>query len=129
MAKSLRIAFGSGRCADRAKSSNHTLRGLCARVVAVVEYLKLLQAPVLRALPKVATESQRIDGRLAYLTTYREELDKQRTLVVVQGYLPTWWLPTYISSGQIGHIVAEGLVVSPEGQITDAENSLMWEFR
>jgi hypothetical protein len=83
----------------------------------------------LLALPHSTVDLERIDGRTATLTTYRDELDAGDSLIVVQGFLRSWRFPSYIGSVGIGYMYAEGFIVGDSGGIREANEDLVWPFR
>ena len=90
---------------------------LCGRVLDRLHGLRALSADQLRSLPPENTELEWLGRGRVVIITYRESQHDSEVLVVVQGFLPTWWLPTYISTAGVGHIVAEGIVVMPDGRV------------
>lgn len=123
------MAFGEGSCASGAKSRDARVRELCGRIKARVAALRIRPAEHLRLLPESSTEKERIDGRLIILNTYADPTPSGELIVVVQGFLPTWRFPNYIGIAGIGRMYAEGLVVSPQGGVRDAEGQDMWGYR
>jgi hypothetical protein len=112
----IRIAIGSGQCASGLKSRNKTLRKLCGRVLDRLDGLRALSAEQLRDLPE-STELEWLEQKRVLINIFRESQQDSVVLVVVQGFFPTWWLPTYISADGVGHIFAEGVVVTPDGRV------------
>ena len=94
-----------------------------------LEGLRALSAEQLRTLPSESTELEWLERKRVFINTFREPLENSVVLVVVQGFLPTWWLPTYISAEGVGHIFAEGVVVTPDGGVNTASDEYLWEFR
>jgi len=111
------------------KSRNSRVRELCVRILARLDRLRTLSAGEIEALPPDQSEEERIDGQVVVLTTYRDALPSGESLLVVQGFLPSWRFPTYIGPAGIGHMFAEGIVARSSGQIHDAEEELLWQFR
>jgi hypothetical protein len=85
----------------------------------------------LMTLPPEAHDAVEILGRQAQVSVFRRAREEGGCIVAVQGFLPTWWRPTYISLDLqvVGRLVAEGLIVSPEGAVEDAPDEVMWAFR
>jgi hypothetical protein len=90
------------------------------KVCARLEALRNQGADALRALPSEDVEELEISGKKLNFCTYRDQLENNETLIIVQckntrylGY---------------GHMFAEGLVVSSSGDIRNAEEKLMWEY-
>ena len=88
-----------------------------------------LSAGALAALPATRFESERIESRAVSFVTSREELPSQGTLVVVQGFLPSWRFPCYFGPAGIGFMVAEGLVSCVGKPHASAPDKLLWEYR
>jgi len=124
-----RIAIGSCRCANGVVSRNALVRELCSRILARLQRLRSFAPQALANLPSLSTEVERIDGRRAELHTYLHKLDSGDALVIVQGFLRSWRFPNYISFAGVGYIYAEGILVSPDGGIREAEENLLWAFR
>jgi hypothetical protein len=125
MQRHFRISFGTGSCSGSRR--NATLTGLCAEIRARLDRYAVLSQAQIDAVDE-QTEELRIAGKRAELTLFRQVIDAG-TLLVVQGYVPTFWFPTFIGSGGIGHVLAEGIVIDAEGQISPAPDHLMWEYR
>lgn len=124
-----RIAIGSGRCADGARSGDASVRELCARLTERIAALRTQPAARLRELAPVNVEREKLGEREAVLITYRDELAGGSFLVAVQGFVPSWRFPKYFGGAGIGHMYAEGLVVSSEGVVSLANEQLLWQFR
>ena len=124
-----RIAVGSCRCADGITSRNSLRRELCTRILARLDRLRSLSPDALAALPPSSSDMERIGGRTATLSTYRDKLETGDALVVVQGFLRSWRFPTYVGSAGVGYMYAEGVLISTDGRIRDAGEELLWLFR
>jgi hypothetical protein len=70
-----------------------------------------------------------IQGHEVLFETIREELPDQKTLVVVRAFVRSWCHPTWVSLSGVGHMFADGLLVDANGQIADAPDEWMWDFR
>jgi hypothetical protein len=125
----IRIAIGSGRCADGAKSGDASIRELCARLTERIAALRNQPATRLRELAPVNVEREKLGDREAVLTTYRDELGDGSIVVAVQGFVPSWRFPRYFGGAGIGHMYAEGLVASGDGVVSPANEQLLWQFR
>ena len=106
-------------------------KALCEQVLLRLARLRSIGAQRLLGLPEEEHETIFVQGQHARLSVIREPSVGGGAVVVVQGFLPTWSRPTFISltSLQVGRLVAEGLVVGPQGEITDAPDHVMWDFR
>ena len=102
---------------------------MCDRVLARIEQLRLLSREQLFALAPEEHEDCHIVGREVSLSVYRDEISGGSVLVVVQAFVATWRRPTFLSLSGPGHIVAEGLLITPSGEITDAVDEQMWRYR
>jgi hypothetical protein len=85
----------------------------------------------LMTLASEAHDMVEILGKPAQLSVYRRAREEGGCLVVVQGVPPTWWRPTYISVDLqvVGRLVADGLILFPDGAVSDAPDEEMWAFR
>lgn len=125
----LRIAIGSCRCIDGLKSSNPKVTELCSRILARLDRLYVLPSDLLIALPETTTETERIGEQTVVLNTYCDKLETGGTLIVVQGFLPSWRFPKYFGPAGMGHMFAEGVLVTPNGQVTEPDEELLWFYR
>ena len=125
----LRLAVGSCRCADGALNKDSRVRELCSRIVARISVIRTLSPEYLVVIPMLRSEEERIEGSPVHLNTYRDQLPGGEHLIVVQGFLPSWRFPNYIGTSGVGHMYAEGVVVAPTGQVREAEEDYLWEFR
>lgn len=125
----LRISLGPGRCRGRSFRPGDPRRVLCAGISARIARLRALSCGQLRVLVGLQEERLTIEGSPGGYRTHRLELEDGRTLIAVQGFVSTWHWPTYYSFEGIGHLVAEGLVVEPDGGLTDAPDAVMFDLR
>ena len=125
----MRLAIGSGKCADFLHSRNHRLREMCNRILSRIERLRGLPIESLQSLPDSATELERIDSQAVSFTTYRESIGAGDCLLVVQGFMPSWRFPRYFGPAGIGFMVAEGLILGRAGTVEIAPDDMLWEFR
>jgi len=125
----LRLAIGSCRCTDGLKSSNPKVKELCSRIVTRLNRLRALPGEILITLPETSAETERIEGQVIALNTYCDRLETGDTLIVVQGFLPSWWFPKYFGPAGIGHMFAEGILVTQSGAITEPEEEILWYYR
>ena len=121
------MAFGACDCRDR--SSRPLVKSLCDRVLARLDQLSHLTGSQLRNIDEEETAEMSVGGKPAFVTVHRSNLDGGRALIVVQGFVATLRWPTVIGTDGIGHVVAEGLVVSPDDTIAPAPDELMWGYR
>jgi len=125
----MRLAIGSGKCADLLHHRNHRVRELCSRITSRIQQLRGLSPDVLFALPSVSTDLERIDSQHVALTTFRDTTVTGSCLVVVQGFLPSWSFPRYFGPAGIGFMVAEGILQTEAGAFDTAPDDLLWDFR
>jgi hypothetical protein len=83
----------------------------------------------LRSLPESDDEDVSIEGKSVQFVTYRQNLTDGKTLIVLQAFVSTLNLPTFISLSGIGHILAEGFIIDSAGAVQDAPEELLWEYR
>ena len=126
---SFRIAIGACNCAAYAHTRDPLLQELCRRILGRMLALGSLSAEALAALPATRFESERIESRSVSFVTSREELPSKGTLVVVQGFLPSWRFPRYFGPAGTGFMVAEGLVSYAGKPHVPAPDKLLWEYR
>jgi len=60
---------------------------------------------------------------------HKHHLESSATLVVWDAFVHTWARPTSVSLGAIGRLFAEGLIVPQSGEVFDAPDEVMWQFR
>ena len=128
--ENFRIAIGACSCASFARTRNRELQELCRRVLVRVSELNAKTPEELSALPSSSQEVESIASKSVWFGTYRDELPAERgSLIVVQGFLPSWRFPRYFGPAGIGFIVAEGLVACAGRPNEPAPDALLWEFR
>jgi len=92
--------------------------------------LRELGPDKLRALPSEQFQATWLTDDWIGLDTIRQSCGDHGELIVVQAFRPTLKWPNYISiSGGIGQLVADGILVKPDGQVDEAPDDLLWEFR
>jgi hypothetical protein len=124
---SFRVAIG--RCDCRKPYRDSLQETACGAIEARLASWRDRLPSDLAAVPTELWERERVDGQWVSLGTQKRRLDSGATLVVLQAVVHTWSRPTYLSFGAIGRAYAEGLVVSPDGQVAPAPDHLMWEYR
>ena len=124
-----RIAIGSCRCADGITSRNTLVRELCSRLAGRLERLRSLGPEMLAKLPPVLTDRERINNRVVRFNTYRDKLESDDALIVVQGFLHSWRFPTYIGSAGVGYMYAEGILLRADGRVIEPDEQLLWFYR
>jgi hypothetical protein len=83
----------------------------------------------LAAVPIEVYEEEQVEGHAISFGTHRHALETGDTLVVFQALVHTWARPTFLSLSAVGRIYAEGLLVSPSGNVERAPDKMMWPFR
>ena len=111
------------------RSTNPQIRELCAAVLARLAELREKSVAELRSLQSFDVQMLSIGGRNAQLATYADSRPDGGLAVVVQGFMNYWGRPNYFGTRGVGSIYAEGLVVSADGEVGDAPDQLLWEFR
>ena|ERR1700693_772870 len=122
-----RIAIG--RCSCREGKVAHSARATCVELLARLERLRALTPIQLTDLPESECEETRIDRRSVTINSYRHPLGGGRTLIVAQAFVRTLQWPTYFSTHRIGHVLAEGMILGPDGQIEVAPDNMLWAYR
>lgn len=129
MGFNFRIAIGSGKCKGIERRKNALMAAVCDGLCRRLEYLRGYSRLQLLALPEYEAEPAWVEGNRVLFETHRCTYDDESALVVVRAFVPTIVWPTFFSPAGVGHAVAEGLVVSPTGEVTDAPDEDLWEFR
>jgi hypothetical protein len=123
-----RISLGKASC-----NVNHSMpageQKVCEHVLFKLENLKGLSYQQLSSFPEEETEMREIDGKVAAFSTYKEILNEEKILVVVQAFYPTWRFPNYFSLNSIGKLFAEALVITKSGQFEEAPENLLYKYR
>ena len=127
MASAFRLAFG--RCSCGEPQSDPLRRAICDELLARLGMLRKRLPNAGFQLPAYADEVQSILGRDVRFETIREDLSDQDVLVVVRAFVHSWRRPTWVSLSGVGHMFAEGLLVKSNGQVVDAPDEVMWDFR
>jgi hypothetical protein len=83
----------------------------------------------IRAIPREWVESKVIASHPVQFAVLRRELGAEGTLVLVRAFVHTWRFPNFIAFGTIGHVRADGIIVSPDGAVSPASEAHLWEFR
>ncbi len=81
------------------------------------------------AVPTELFEEHTVEGCRVTLATYKLEVSGGEMLVVCQALVHTWSRPTYLSIGAVGRLYAEGVLLTSDGSVEPASDSLMWQFR
>ena len=122
-----RIAIGT--CSCKGSSRDPIQQVACGAVQASREAWRARLPADLGAVPLEQLEPVVVEGTRMTLGTYKLPLDTGQTVVAFQALVHTWSRPTYLSLGAVGRLYAEGLLVSPEGDVIDAPDDIMWQFR
>ena len=102
---------------------------MCQRILDRLETLRLLTPKALLALPEEETEIEYVQQTPVSFTTFREELDSGDSLVVVQGFFPSWRFPRYFCRQGVGHVYADGFVLETGGNLCEASDEQLWLYR
>ena len=124
----LRIAIGSGKCADYERSRDPVVRELCHGLRSRLGQLRALPQEELSTLPPESHQLAQIVTRSVSFSTYRDPTEAGGDVVVVQGFLPSWRYARYFGSIGIGLMLAEGLLLQPGGPVT-APDDVLWGYR
>lgn len=123
-----RISFGSASCRGR-EGEGEPVRTICRRVQEKIESLKALRFEQLGDFREQEPEVLNVSGNEIILTTFKENLEDGRLLVVAQAFFPTLWFPNFISLAGVGKVLSEGFCVKPNGEVQDASEEMLWQFR
>ena len=69
-----------------------------------------------------------LEGRQVFLTVYKEYTSDGELLIAIQGFMPTWWFPNYISYSGVGKMFSDGVLVTPQKMI-DAPEKLLYKYK
>ena len=129
MIRDLRFAIGS--CSFKQPSAWRGIgyQYLCDIVEAKLEQLKKLDRAKLIGLPKAQEENAWLDGSWIQIVIDHEKRDDGADLIVVGASRYSLRWPNYFSLYGVGHIVADGILISKAGEISDAPDSIMWAYR
>ena len=83
----------------------------------------------LSAVPENHQLELHAQGRLISASVHRHALPSGDAVVVWSAFVHTWSRPTYLSLGSVGRLFAEGLIITHAGDVQDAPDEAMWEFR
>jgi hypothetical protein len=127
---SLRIAIGPCRCRHRFFPHRHrVVRQACAELEKRLQHYQALGYTGLASVARDHAEVVELESGAAHFFMHKVDLSLSETLLVLGAAVPTFWLPTYISLHGVGHLVAEGLIFSSSGDVREAPNEIMWEYR
>lgn len=125
---SFRIAIGSASCNNSILRKNVYYNHVCKGIEARLHTLKNLTPEQLSGLDAGNDGVEKFSGKPVYFTLFKEKV-KEGTLFVVQGFVSTFKKPTYFSFKGVGHIVAEGIVVTPKGSVVEPKKEYLWRYR
>jgi hypothetical protein len=123
----LRIAIGPCKCVPPYRDAIDTLA--CEAITARLDTWRERLPGDLTAVPAEHYETIWLDGHRVTLSTSKHSSRHGDTLVVLGALVHTWSRPTYLTLGAVGRFYAEGLVISEDGSVEAAPDSLMWGFR
>ena len=123
-----RIGLGSSSCRQR-ELPDPFLSEVCRELLRRLDAIALRVASELETIPIEWHEEATVRGRSVSFSLHKKILDSGDTLVVMQSFAPSWRWPTYFSVKAIGHVFAEGLLVSSQGNVRSAEDKLLWAYR
>jgi hypothetical protein len=123
----MRISFGISSCKSY-KGSNKFVRNVCDIILSKIEDVSKLTYEQLSSFDEYEYETSYIDNKDFILTTYKNELDNNDILIIVQGFYQTLVFPNYISTSGTGKMFAEGFIVSKDGTKAEAPESMMLDY-
>lgn len=124
----LRIALGNASCKDcKDKSEQYIL--VCENLIFRLENASKLSFLQLSSFSEQTIEHVLLGEKEVSFTTYKEQIDSQNILIVVQGFFHTLKFPNYFSFGGIGRIFVEGIVINSENKVTNAPEQLLWKYK
>ncbi|WP_374028359.1 hypothetical protein ACES2J_08645 [Bdellovibrio bacteriovorus] len=123
-----RLALGSASCRDN-KSKDPQVQEVCRILLEKLEALKSSDPIFLKSFPLDHSEIMEINGREVLMTVFHDRLPKEESLLVIQAYYSTWKFPNFISLGGVGKVFAEGFLLNKTGEVKEAPESLLWDYR
>lgn len=121
-----RVSFGLARCEGFERRTADE-RALCEAILAKLEWLRALSPDQLVGLKEADSEKVNAAGKEAFVSVYKEEMPNGY-LFVVQGFVPTWRFPTFLSFSKVGKLFVEGLLLK-EGSLSQASDDLLWRYK
>ncbi len=129
MEQTFRLAFGNCSARDLSISMKGVAKQTCEIVNRRIEHLKTLRLDQRLGFPAEQPEVESIDNQDVDIITVHEVLEDGTHLIVVQAFRPTLLCPTWISRSGIGQMVAEGIVISPDGTMSNAAHEDLIVYR
>ena len=122
--------YASGRCSCREEQPDHLRRAICDELLARLETLRKQLTDPNFEMALYAEEVQSMQGQDVTFETICEVLSDQQAVVVVRAFVHTWRRPTWVDCRlRVGHMFADGLLWERSGQVAEAPDELMMDFR
>lgn len=123
----MRISFGVSSCKNY-RGKNETIKLICEKINAKIDYVKSLSYGQLSSFSESESEILHFDGNEFVLTTYKDRINENKVLIVVQGFYRTLSFPNYISTKGIGKMFAEGVVIDSNEDKEDAPYNILLQY-
>jgi hypothetical protein len=124
----LRIAIGSCSCRDSG-ISHAVVNAVCKRLLQRLEVLEQQARHQKDSIPMEWIETQRVESYEVEFAVIRKELGSEGTLIIARAFVPTWRFPNFIGLGIVGHVKADGFILTPDGTTHAAPAERLWEYR
>jgi hypothetical protein len=124
----LRIAFGECTCRDT-NIVHPVVAAICQSLRQRLERLEEQAKAHRDAIPAEWVETQSIDAYDVEFAVVRKDIGVKGTLVVVRAFVRTWRFPNLIGLGVIGHVRADGFILTRDGMTQPAPAAALWEYR
>ena len=126
---SFRIAIGNCSCKSPNLKQGGSVAHICESVMAKLQMIKNLSFEQINAMPTEEEELAWVESKRVQFITIKERKSDNSILVVVRAFMFSWRWPTFISLSGVGHAVAEGVLVKPDGHMEDANEDDLWFYR
>jgi hypothetical protein len=99
--------------------------GICTRLLAGLSALEDLARENQQSLPKEWVENERIGEHDVEFAVISRDLDGDETLIVIRAFVHTLRSANYLALGAVGHVRADGFVVTTDGKVTEAPDEML----
>ena len=129
----LRIAFGEANFKEHESLSSH-MRRVCTMLKGELDDLHKNVAATDKCFDEnpeyvVIEKETEIDDKKILIKMYRDKLDADRKMFVIQCFIPTFKDMNYISFIEVGRMMADGVVLYRDGRVESASDEELWLYR